>query len=77
MANFLLPDEVIYAFSSYSDLSNPGVFRKRSELCNIGKKNAEYYKGNVSILVNENSISKSEIIGLICSCAQDIKLWAL
>ena len=69
LANFLLPDEVIYAFSSYSDLSNPGVFRKRSELCNIGKKNAEYYKGNVSILVNENSISKSEIIGLICSCA--------
>ncbi|QBA20567.1 hypothetical protein EU348_04970 [Chryseobacterium indologenes] len=54
----LLPNPVIYYQFTFPDTSYPGKFYSRKNV--TGRKNPEYYKGNVIVLVDENTQSQAE-----------------
>lgn len=54
----LLPNPLIYYQFTFPDTSYPGKFYSRKNV--TGRKNPEYYKGNVIVLVDENTQSQAE-----------------
>lgn len=58
LSHILLPGASIYYQFTFPDISYPGRFYSRKN--SIGKKNKHYYKGNVIILVDENTQSQAE-----------------
>ncbi|MHC0038256.1 S41 family peptidase [Pseudoneobacillus sp. C159] len=59
LAEFLLPEKTVFTKISNGSIENPGLFKIVRAL-EAGKKNKDYYKGKVIILVNEQTQSASE-----------------
>lgn len=59
----VLPKSTPYYLFNYPDTTYPGKFYGR--INNIGKKNPEYYKGNVIVLVNESTQSQAETTAMM------------
>jgi hypothetical protein len=59
LSEYLLPKETPFARFSSTSLETPGLFKIGAELL-AGKKNKDYYKGKVVILVNEITQSSAE-----------------
>lgn len=68
LSDILLPDTVINLWFSSSLLDYPGNYKKYNE-CPLGKKNPDYFKGKVAILVNENTQSLGEMTAIALSYA--------
>lgn len=68
LSDVLLPDVAINLWFSTSMLNYAGNYKKYNE-CPIGKKNPDYYKGKVAILVNENTQSLGEMTAIALSNA--------
>lgn len=58
LSELLLPQSTVYYQFNFPEASYPGKFYSRKN--NIGRKNPDYYKGNVIVLVNENTQSQAE-----------------
>lgn len=69
IAEYLNPEPKDFVKSIDADLSCPSrfIWRKNEEPC--GKKNPDYYKGNIILLVNEKSISHSEFTAMTLKVA--------
>ena len=64
LAEYLNPIEEDYARHIISDLSYPGRFYW-SNMKKCGKKNPDYYKGKVILIVNEKTFSQSEYLTMV------------
>jgi len=58
LSYLLLPEPTVYYQFTFPDTSYPGKFYSRKNV--TGRKNPEYYKGNVIVLVDENTQSQAE-----------------
>ncbi|MGN7865004.1 S41 family peptidase [Chryseobacterium sp. 22458] len=58
LSYLLLPEPSVYYQFTFPDTSYPGKFYSRKN--STGRKNPEYYKGNVIVLVDENTQSQAE-----------------
>ncbi|MGU3376352.1 S41 family peptidase [Chryseobacterium sp. M5A1_1a] len=58
LSELLLPQTTTYYQFNFPETNYPGKFYSRKN--SIGKKNPEYYKGNVIVLVDENTQSQAE-----------------
>ncbi len=58
LSYLLLPEHSVYYQFTFPDTSYPGKFYSRKN--STGRKNPEYYKGNVIVLVDENTQSQAE-----------------
>lgn len=58
LSELLLPQATAYYQFNFPETSYPGKFYSRKN--NIGRKNPDYYKGNVIVLVDENTQSQAE-----------------
>lgn len=69
IAEYLNPEPKDFVKSIDADLSCPGrfIWRKKEEPC--GRRNPDYYKGRVILLVNEKSISHSEFTAMTLKTA--------
>jgi C-terminal processing protease CtpA/Prc len=68
LSEYLNPTEKEYARHIISDLSYPGRFYW-SEMKKCGKKNPDYYKGEVILIVNEKTFSQSEYLAMLLQTA--------
>lgn len=59
LSNYLMPKSTPFTKITTTSTQNPGLFTFTKELT-VGKKNKNYYKGKVVILINEISQSSSE-----------------
>ncbi|MEG1411145.1 MAG: S41 family peptidase [Terrisporobacter sp.] len=60
LGEYLMPKEVVFSKISMSNELVPGEFILLDEDSKVGKDNNDYYKGKVTILMNERSQSQSE-----------------
>ncbi|CAI8743377.1 S41 family peptidase [Chryseobacterium sp. IT-36CA2] len=58
LSYLLLPEPKVYYQFTFPDTNYPGKFYSRKNV--TGRKNPEYYKGNVIVLVDENTQSQAE-----------------
>ncbi|WET00121.1 S41 family peptidase [Chryseobacterium arthrosphaerae] len=58
LSYLLLPEPSVYYQFTFPDTSYPGKFYSRKN--STGRKNPAYYKGNVIVLVDENTQSQAE-----------------
>ncbi|UTX50620.1 S41 family peptidase [Chryseobacterium sp. MA9] len=58
LSYLLLPESSVYYQFTFPDTSYPGKFYSRKS--SIGRKNPGYYKGNVIVLIDENTQSQAE-----------------
>ncbi|MDN3691694.1 S41 family peptidase [Chryseobacterium tructae] len=58
LSELLLPQSTPYYLFNFPETNYPGKFYSRKN--NIGQRNPDYYKGNVIILVDENTQSQAE-----------------
>ncbi len=58
LSELLLPQSTTYYQFNFPETGYPGKFYSRKN--NIGHKNPDYYKGNVIVLVDENTQSQAE-----------------
>ncbi|WP_162926062.1 S41 family peptidase [Chryseobacterium aurantiacum] len=58
LSELLLPQTTTYYQFNFQETMYPGKFYSRKN--NIGRKNPDYYKGNVIVLVDENTQSQAE-----------------
>ncbi|AZA77654.1 hypothetical protein EG347_09055 [Chryseobacterium sp. G0186] len=58
LSELLLPQSSIYYQFTFPETDYPGKYYSRKN--SIGKKNPDYYKGNVIVLVDENTQSQAE-----------------
>ncbi|MEY8759759.1 S41 family peptidase [Chryseobacterium tongliaoense] len=58
LSKLLLPENTIYYKFNYPETTYPGKFYSRKS--SIGKRNNEYYQGNVVVLADENTQSQAE-----------------
>ncbi|KMQ65547.1 hypothetical protein ACM46_06590 [Chryseobacterium angstadtii] len=58
LSRMILPDQSIYYQFNFPETDYPGKFYSSKN--SIGKKNPEYYKGNVIVLADENTQSQAE-----------------
>ncbi|PKF74324.1 S41 family peptidase [Chryseobacterium sp. PMSZPI] len=58
LSELFLPEKTIYYQFTFPETDYPGKFYSRKN--SIGKKNPNYYKGNVIVLVDENTQSQAE-----------------
>ena len=59
LGSYLMPDSIPFVKFATGSIEQPGTF-KYAETLSVGKKNDDYYKGKVVILVDETSQSSSE-----------------
>lgn len=63
LSHLLLPESTPYYMFTYPETRYPGKYYGR--INNIGKKNQEYYKGNVIVLVDESTQSQAETTAMM------------
>ncbi|AZA84994.1 hypothetical protein C1637_22200 [Chryseobacterium lactis] len=63
LSHLFLPETTIYYMFTFPDTDYPGKFYSRKNI--VGKKNPEYYKGNVIVLVNESTQSQAETTAMM------------
>jgi len=59
LSNYLMPKKTLFAKFSYGSIESPGLFTYKKPI-SAGRKNRNYYKGKVVILINEVSQSSAE-----------------
>jgi C-terminal processing protease CtpA/Prc len=59
LSDYLMPKSTSFTKFTNGDIENPGLFTFTKPV-NVGKRNADYYKGKVVILINEISQSSAE-----------------
>ena len=59
VADFILPEEVVFTHMTFPDHSNPGTFIWEEPLC-AGGGDSSSYEGKVAVLIDEGSISSAE-----------------
>lgn len=59
LSNYLMLESTPFVKFTHTSINNPGLFIF-TKLENVGKKNNDYYKGKVVILINEESQSSAE-----------------
>jgi C-terminal processing protease CtpA/Prc len=60
LTSYLMPKTTPFVHFTYCNIVNPGYFTFGKGAYNVGKKNSDYYKGQVVILVNEQTQSAAE-----------------
>lgn len=81
------PHDVMYAISDWlnpepkefvkfldPDVSYPGRYLWRNEILKCGKRNPEYYKGKVIVLINEKAVSHAEFNAMSLQTAPKVKV---
>ncbi len=63
LSYLLLPQPSVYYQFTFPDTGYPGKFYSRKNV--TGRKNTEYYKGNVIVLVDENTQSQAETTAMM------------
>ncbi|PTT36575.1 hypothetical protein DBR28_10855 [Chryseobacterium sp. HMWF028] len=63
LSYLLLPEPSVYYQFTFPDTSYPGKFYSRKNV--TGRKNPEYYKGNVIVLVDESTQSQAETTAMM------------
>lgn len=71
LGNFLFPDCKTVLRRDYADIEEPGTFLENPDGWGYGKKNPDYYKGHVIVLVNSSTVSQAECIAEIIRNAPD------
>lgn len=69
LARLLNPHKTPIEYFSYSDMQNPGTFRKTSYIEYAGEDNPDYFKGVSIVLVNGKTMSQSERLALLIKSA--------
>ncbi len=64
LGKMLVPKTTPFALMSNPNREHPGQFFLEDEPLKIGKKNPEFYKGEVIIIVNEETQSQAEFIAM-------------
>jgi C-terminal processing protease CtpA/Prc len=59
LSEYLMPDTISFVKFTKTTINNPGLFTYYTTL-KVGKRNKEYYKGKVVIIVNEITQSNAE-----------------
>ena len=70
LAEYLLPENTEFAQYTAGSLLTPGHFTVKGTL-SVGKKNEDYYKGKVIILVNEKTQSHAEFTAMALRTAPE------
>ncbi len=73
IANWINSQEKDFARFTYPDITYPGRFIW-SHKYNIGRKNSDYYKGKVIVLVDENTQSHAEFTAMSLQTAPDVTI---
>lgn len=63
LTEYLLPENTDFVQYTVGSISSPGLFKVNGNLA-VGKKNEDYYKGKVIILVNEKTQSHAEFTAM-------------
>lgn len=63
LSELLLPNSSLYYQFNFPETNYPGKFYSR--INSIGRKNPDYYKGNVIVLVDENTQSQAETTAMM------------
>ncbi|NIF07060.1 hypothetical protein F3J23_16605 [Chryseobacterium sp. Tr-659] len=63
LSGYLYPEEKEFALFKITSLQHPGKFEMKG-IAKIGKRNKNYYKGKIAILVDQNTQSASEFIAM-------------
>lgn len=77
--NYLLPEPKWFGISSKVNFTRPGIFCFQDFIITkdykyVGKKNPDYYKGKVTVLVNENTQSAEELWAMIFKTVPGVTL---
>ena len=70
LADFLNPEKREYAKCLVNNLNYPGRYTWISRFC--GKKNSNFYKGKVVVLVNEKTFSMGEFLVMVLQTAPNV-----
>lgn len=73
LANFILPKKSDFFSSSYSDTNRPGLLRITKGYT-LGKNNADNFKGNIYLLVDEHTQSSSEFMVMALQASAKTKV---
>src|SRR5690554_2809624 len=73
LANFLLPKESDFFNSTYSDVNCPGLLRSKKGY-RLGQNNESHFKGNLYVLVDENTQSASEFFTMALQSSSNTKV---
>lgn len=73
LSSFIVPEKSSFFFSSYADVTAPGLLRKKKGY-KLGNDNGDYYKGNVYVLVNEATQSQAEFLAMALQTNKKVKI---
>lgn len=71
LSEYLLPEKKAFVKFSTGNISTPGLFTFTAPEY-VGKKNADYYKGKIVIIVNEMTQSQAEYTAMAFQCAPNV-----
>lgn len=73
LSSFIIPNKSSFFFSSYADVTAPGLLRKKKGY-KLGNDNGDYYKGNVYVLVSEATQSQAEFLAMALQANKKVKI---
>lgn len=73
LANFIMQKKTSFFTTSYADITNPGLLRKKAGY-KLGQNDDSNYKGNVYILVNEHTQSEAEFLTMALQTSKKVKV---
>lgn len=73
LADYIMQKESLFFTSSYSDVTHPGLLRKKAGY-KLGSDNDSHYQGNVYVLVNEQTQSESEFLTMALQSSKKVKV---
>ncbi|MDR7856759.1 S41 family peptidase [Tissierella sp.] len=71
LGSYLVPEKSEFAKITTGSTFDPGVFRMKTPI-KVGKKNLDYYKGKVVIIVNEETQSQAEYTAMAFKTAPNV-----
>jgi C-terminal processing protease CtpA/Prc len=72
LGHFLMPERTQMFMSTKGSVENPGTFRFTDSDVSFGTQNPEYFKGQVVVLINENTQSMAESFCMALECAPKV-----
>lgn len=73
LGDYLMPDSTTFVKFSQGSITSPGLFTLTKSL-KVGRKNNDYYKGKVVILINETTQSQAEYTTMAFRVAPNAKV---
>ncbi len=73
ITDFILPKSTEFFTSTYSDVKHPGML-KINQGYKLGKDSSNSYRGNVYVLVNENTQSMAEFLVMALQTSPKVKI---